>query len=217
LIFCLAQSLLAHCSHDSSAGKEDQRIVIVQAKLKRSGAVRDAKVLSGPATLRPAAISAVSQRKYKLMRGSAHLRTITVAVTFAPDSNTVTEMSQMVYVTSPANSVVDMKQVVRAGSPGCVLAPTRVRVSQEVMQTRLLSRVDPVYPPEAQARRIEGTVVLSLLIDEKGNVSKAEKVSGPDMLVRAASEAVRQWKYQPYLLNEMPIEVDTIVDVKFAM
>jgi protein TonB len=91
-----------------------------------------------------------------------------------------------------------------------------VRISPEVMQTRLLTRIDPVYPPEAQALHIEGTVVLRLYIDTAGNVFKVVEVSGPEFLVRAASDAVKQWKYKPYALNGTPIKVETTIDVKFA-
>jgi TonB family protein len=183
----------------AAEGVEDQRTVLVELVLKKSGAVRDATALSGPTTLRPAAIDAARRRKYKAMHSPTAPKMM-VAVTFARDKNTVTEIKEAMF-----------------GVPGCVPAGAAVRVSQNVMNTRLLSRVDPVYPSEARAQHIEGIVVLRLRIDKDGNVYNAEKVSGPDALVPAASAAVKQWKYQPYVLNGTSAEVETTVDLRFPL
>ncbi len=79
------------------------------------------------------------------------------------------------------------------------------------MQSFLLKRVNPVYPSDA---RIQGTVVLHAIIDKVGDIARLEVVSGHPMLVPAAIDAVKQWKYKPYLLNEKPVEVDTQITVK---
>jgi protein TonB len=84
------------------------------------------------------------------------------------------------------------------------------------METLLLSRVEPVYPPEAQTEHIEGVVVLRITIDKGGNVYKAESVSGTPQLVPAAVEAVKQWKYRPYLIGLDPVEVETSVEISFT-
>ena len=86
-----------------------------------------------------------------------------------------------------------------------------VRISGAVMAGQLLHRVDPIYPDtDAQ-----GAVVLHAIIGPDGTVQQLAVVSGPQLLEDAALTAVRQWTYQPYLLNGNPVTVDTIVVVNF--
>jgi periplasmic protein TonB len=95
--------------------------------------------------------------------------------------------------------------------------PQRVRISQGVTSGLLLRKVQPPYPALAKAARIEGSVVLKAIIDKEGNITDLQLVSGHPMLVPAAIEAVRQWKYKPYLLNGQPVEVETTVTVIFTL
>jgi protein TonB len=93
----------------------------------------------------------------------------------------------------------------------------RVRVSAGVSNGRLIYRVEPTYPPLAQQAHIQGAVVLVALIDRAGNVQSLQVVSGHPLLVRAAIDAVKQWRYQPLLVNGQPIEVETTVTVNFRV
>jgi TonB family protein len=95
--------------------------------------------------------------------------------------------------------------------------PHRVRVSQSVMQGMALSKVPPVYPPDARLTRIQGSVVMTAVIDKSGNIEKLTVISGHPMLGQAALDAVKQWKYRPYILNGEPIEVETQVTVNFTL
>jgi len=95
--------------------------------------------------------------------------------------------------------------------------PQRNRISQGVAQGLLVRKVDPVYPPLARQARISGTVVLRVLIGTDGSIENLTLVSGHPMLVPAAIEAVKQWKYKPFLLNGQPLKVDTEVTVNFAL
>ena len=97
------------------------------------------------------------------------------------------------------------------------LRPLRVRVSQGVMQGMVVSKVAPSYPPDARAARIQGSVVLGVIIGEDGNVQYVRVISGDPMLAPAAIDAVKQWKYRPYILNGDPIEVDTQITVNFTL
>ena len=90
-------------------------------------------------------------------------------------------------------------------------------MSEGVAQALLVTRVQPVYPPLARQARIQGTVVLRAIISRDGSIENLTLVSGHPMLVPAAIDAVKQWKYQPYLLNGQPVEVDTEVLVNFAL
>ncbi|MFZ0951991.1 MAG: energy transducer TonB [Candidatus Sulfotelmatobacter sp.] len=98
-----------------------------------------------------------------------------------------------------------------------VATPQRVRVSQGVSQGLLVRRVQPTYPPLARQARIQGTVVLRAVIAKDGSIENLTLVSGHPMLAPAAIEAVKQWRYKPYLLNGEPVEVDTEVLVNFTL
>jgi len=95
--------------------------------------------------------------------------------------------------------------------------PERLRVAGDVQAAKLISKVEPVYPPAAQQQRIQGTVQLRAIIDKAGHVTTTQFVSGPELLVAAAQEAVRKWVYQPTLFNGQPVEVLTYIDVNFAL
>ncbi|MFZ0774015.1 MAG: TonB family protein [Candidatus Sulfotelmatobacter sp.] len=98
-----------------------------------------------------------------------------------------------------------------------VAAPQRVRVSQGVSTGLLVRKVQPNYPPLARQARIQGTVVLHAVISKDGSIINLTLVSGHPMLAPAAIDAVKQWKYRPYLLNGEPVEVDTEVLVNFTL
>ncbi len=81
----------------------------------------------------------------------------------------------------------------------------------------LIYGVQPVYPPLARQARIQGTVELRAIVSKAGTIENLAVVSGHPMLVKAAVEAVRQWRYRPYLLNGDPIEVETDIRVNFVL
>lgn len=95
--------------------------------------------------------------------------------------------------------------------------PLRVRVSQGVTQGRRIKAVQPVYPEAAKYQRISGQVVLGIVIDKNGNVTDLQVLDGPNELVASAVKAVRQWKYQPYVLKGQPVEVSTTITVNYTM
>src|SRR5437868_9030006 len=98
-----------------------------------------------------------------------------------------------------------------------VAAPQRVRVSQGVSQGLLVRKVQPNYPPLARQARIQGQVVLQAVISKDGSIEGLRLVSGHPMLAPAAIEAVKQWKYKPYILNGEPVEVETQITVNFTL
>jgi protein TonB len=95
--------------------------------------------------------------------------------------------------------------------------PQRVRVSPGVSKGLLIYRTEPTYPPVARQARIQGVVVLTAVIDKVGNIQNLQVVSGHPMLAPAAIEAVKQWRYKPFLLNGQPLEVETTVTVTFQL
>lgn len=91
------------------------------------------------------------------------------------------------------------------------------RVSSGVMQGMLNYKVIPTYPAIAQIARASGTVVLLATISRTGTIENLRVMSGPAMLRQAALDAVKQWRYRPYMLNGQPVEVETTVDVQFTL
>jgi protein TonB len=98
-----------------------------------------------------------------------------------------------------------------------IATPQRVRVSSGVSSGLLIRKVSPNYPPLARQARIQGTVILQAQISKDGSIQNLQLVSGHPMLAPAAIEAVKQWKYKPYLLNGEPVEVETQVQVNFTL
>ena len=94
---------------------------------------------------------------------------------------------------------------------------TRTRVGGAVQAAKLVNRVQPIYPPLARQTRISGTVRLHAIIGKDGTVQQLQVESGHPLLVQSALDAVRQWRYQPTLLNGEPVEVDTEIDVIFSL
>jgi len=92
-----------------------------------------------------------------------------------------------------------------------------VNISAGVAVGMLLSKTPPIYPPIAKAARVSGTVVLQATISKTGSIENLHVVSGPAMLQQAAMDAVKTWRYRPYLLNNEPVEVDTTVNVIFTL
>ncbi|HUJ95119.1 MAG TPA: TonB family protein [Terriglobales bacterium] len=98
-----------------------------------------------------------------------------------------------------------------------VATPQRVRVSQGVTQGLLIRKIQPPYPPLARQARIQGNVVLQAEISKSGDIQNLHLISGHPMLAPAAIEAVKQWKYRPYILNGEPVEVETQITVIFSL
>jgi len=95
--------------------------------------------------------------------------------------------------------------------------PKSVRVSLGVMQGMLIHQPKPVYPPLARQARIQGTVMLAAVISKEGTIENLHVISGHPMLTGAALDAVKQWRYRPYMLNNEPVEVETQVQVNFSL
>ena len=85
------------------------------------------------------------------------------------------------------------------------------------MEGNLIHRVQPEYPQLARQARIQGTVVLRAVISREGRIENLQVLSGHPLLVPAAMDAVRQWRYRPYFLNDLPVEVETQITVNFTL
>lgn len=95
--------------------------------------------------------------------------------------------------------------------------PKRIVVSQGVVEGLLVRKVTPEYPPIARTAHIQGSVQLSAVIGKDGKIENVQVISGHPMLAQAALNAVKQWRYKPYVLNGQPVEVQTTITVNFTL
>lgn len=123
-------------------------------------------------------------------------------------------MAQIIRVAPPAPA--ERPRAAAAEGPQPKPVP-QVRVGGDVQEAKLIGRVIPVYPRLAVAARISGTVTLSAIIGADGRIRELRAVSGHPVLIPAALDAVRQWTYSPTLLNGVPVEVITTIDVNFRL
>ena len=105
----------------------------------------------------------------------------------------------------------------RAPEPAKTQPAQRIRVGGNVRAPQILQRINPAYPPLAKQARISGLVKLEGIIAKDGTVQQLKVVSGHPLLAPAALEAVRQWRYNPTLLNGEPVEVISPIDVNFIL
>ena len=196
-----------------------QGTIVLRVEINRSGNVENIQLVSGHPMLAPAAIEAVKQWEYTpyQLNGEAVDVETSVIMNFTLDGNSPAESvaGNMPGGTQPGEQGGIAPSVPREGRDSA--PPQRVRVSQGVMASFVITKVPPNYPADAKQARIQGTVLMTVIIDKEGNVSNIQLVSGHPILAPAAVDAVKQWKYRPYLLNGAPVEVETQVQVNFTL
>jgi periplasmic protein TonB len=134
-----------------------------------------------------------------------------------PEANALTSLSVPGGGANAAGNsmVADMLRSIPAPMPKVTVQ--KIRVSSGIAQGLLIHQVNPQYPPLARQARIQGTVVLQAVIGKDGTIQDLHVVSGHPLLTTAAIEAVRQWRYRPYYLNNEPVSVDTQINVTFTL
>jgi TonB family protein len=96
--------------------------------------------------------------------------------------------------------------------------PTKIHVKSSIMSGQKISGDNPVYPPEARAKKIEGAVVIDATIGKDGAIENLHVSKSPDKLLsQSALDAVRTWRYRSYLLNGEPVEVETTIHVVYSL
>ena len=91
----------------------------------------------------------------------------------------------------------------------------QAQVPAEVMEKLLVHKVEPVYPAEARQANLQGIIALDVVVGRDGSVVSTHALNGPDVLARAAMDALRWWKFEPYRVNGEPAVVETTVAVEF--
>jgi TonB family protein len=115
-----------------------------------------------------------------------------------------------------ATPVAD-QQTPPASDAGQSAAPQRVSVGGNVQAPRVVCSTPPIYPQVAREAKVQGTVTMHAIIGKNGSVISLQFVSGPTLLMKAAMDAVKNWRYTPMLLNGQPVEVDTEISVGFHL
>jgi protein TonB len=121
----------------------------------------------------------------------------------------------MIGIAVPTSSGPPVNLVSEGNAPKPVLQT--LNISQGVSQGLLIKKVQPTYPRNALAMHVEGSVELMATISKTGSITTVKVISGEALLTRAAADAVKQWKYKPYLLNGEPVEIQTQVTVNFKL
>lgn len=156
-----------------------------------------------------------------------------VAQKTAPVVSAATNQSNSVSQTRPANAATSAappdgglqvtqngKVIYRSLPAGQDATPAKraeAHGAEDSSATRLIHRVEPVYPPEARAQQIQGAVTLDVQIGEEGAVHNIVVVEGNPVLADAAVQAVRQWRYRPYSVDGHPVEMQTRVTIRFTL
>lgn len=169
--------------------------------VSETGAVERIYVLKGNRLLASAALEALQKWRFKPVIVDGDAITLSSLATF----NFVLDNDHP----NPSEVMPTIASAVRF--------PNVVRVASKVVAGFLISKVAPVYPDTARAERIQGVVVLHAFINKDGTMGDLQLVSGPPELAASAIEAVKQWRYRPYLLNGQPVEMETQIPVDFTL
>jgi TonB family protein len=117
----------------------------------------------------------------------------------------------------------------KASAPGRDSGPVQTLPTQAIPATgdpgpvspsatsNVLERVEPQYPDAAREQRLQGPVVLNVLVGVDGQVRELKVVSGDSVLAKAATDAVRQWRFRPHRTNDVPVEFETRITVNFSL
>ncbi|MGA2261953.1 MAG: TonB family protein [Acidobacteriota bacterium] len=204
-----------------------EQVVVLEVLVDEQGNVANVRVVRGHPLLDQAAIDAVKQWRYSptLLNGQAVRILANVEVPFG-SATTSAAVSQRGVIGEVAGGIPSgVASGIIGGAPSvqsinpAVQAPKRepVRVGGSVQETKILKRVEPVYPELAKRARVEQIVVLEVTVNEEGFVSNVRVIRGHPLLDQAATDAVKQWVYSPTLLNGEPVPVVATVTVIFSL
>lgn len=169
---------------------------------------------SSIANAKPAPDSAAEQKTTPVGSGAMSLSTSVPQTKQAKAATSTKPTDGGLQVTQNGKVIYRSPPVDLNATPAKHAAPQR---SDNASASRLIYRVEPLYPPEARAQQIQGAVTLDVQIGGEGTVHNIEVVEGNPMLAEAAVQAVRQWKYRPYSVDGRPVEMQTRVTIRFTL
>jgi len=162
-----------------------------------------------------AAIAGLLFLLVKHMQGPGHSASFSAGHESSPEQSKPVPAPDKVQF--PEQSPVPDPKLLAASRPVASVAEQRVSVAPPISQALLLTKVVPMYPPLARQARIQGEVVLDAIISRDGTVERLTVLSGHPMLVPAAIDAVKQWRYRPYVVAGRPVPIETHVTVNFSL
>lgn len=186
-------------------------------------------VPSGDAAKRSGTLKAInviglsdSAKASLLARLPVHVGDAITPETMAAVAKAVADFDEHLRVAAPSASDNEVALYIVApnaslAAPRPATPPERIKVGGNQQQTKLVVQPRPVYPPDAKAARVQGKVSLMAIIGKDGTVKQLEVISGDPMLTQSALDAVKQWVYEPTLLNGQPVEVQTQIDVNYTL
>lgn len=205
----------------AAAERRLQGQVWISLLISETGDVESTEIVSGDPVLAKAAEEAMRKWKFKpyIHNGKPAKVKTKLPYDFAFES-------KVSDIPTPADTIRASQSTSLTPSPASADsspasdqngAPSRLRVSQGVMEGMIVHKVDPVYPPEAKSNRITGDVILQATIGKDGRIHNLRAVSGHPVLVEASIGAVQQWRYRPFTLKGEPVEVETTIKIQFHM
>ena len=200
---------LAGCSSPPTAEMDAAR----QSMASASGAGADkyaAASLQEAQTAQAALDAELKAQEGKLIKSYDHARELAVAAKTAADKAATEAKS------ASERAAADEARKAKAAAAQREKLAKAVRVGGQVRPPVRIKEVAPIYPAIAQSARVQGDVVIEATIDDQGKVADARVVKSVPLLDQAALDAVRQWEYQPSLLNGVPTAVVMTVTVKFT-
>ncbi len=195
--------------------------VLIDVLVNEKGKVQKAYGLDCPSCspiLRESAVKAVEQWEYEptLLDGNPVSVRSWIIFRFQLEKEPSVEVLSKSEVLPPGTESPKFDGWIAASAPGNV-SPGKLRISAGVMEANLIHKIDPEYPHMAKIAHIQGDVVLRCIIDNEGNIAEMRIISGHPVFAQPALDAVKQWKYKPYVLNGKPVEVETAITVRFRM
>jgi TonB family protein len=193
-------------------------VIALKLLVSSTGDVEEAASAKGDASLRQAAQDGAMRWKYRpyLVNGEPREFESTILIRFTSGIGTrITAPPPGGLAHPPMGGKAGLgdtqdEQISAFGAGG------PVRVSSGVAAGLLSHTVAPAYPLLAKAAHVQGIVILHAILSKQGEVEDLQVVSGPPMLIGAAEDAVRRWQYKPFLLNGVPTEVETTINVNFT-
>lgn len=192
--------------------------MVVEVRPDSDGIVEDTRILSGPEEFRKYVIKTVLAWKFPRLAGR---KPRNIEIDFDP-IEAARDQEEQRYQKSTAPSAseppTDKHNLSARPQPDTLgPVPQRIRVPATVQATKLISKVDPVYPALARNIHIQGVVRFSAILSTDGRVSNLLLLKGHPLLVQAAKEAAQQWIYSPTFVRGIPVEVVTEIEVEFFL
>lgn len=189
-----------------AAAKRVQGKVVIQLHISETGEVDKTEILSGEPVLAAAAEKAMKTWKFK---------------PFIRDGKPVQVSRQVPWEfrlngdTSNACAVVQAVQAMNRAHH--LHDPSQQPVDSKVIEGRLTHRVEPEYPLMAKVGHIQGVVILAATIGKDGRLHNLKALCGHPILIDASMEAIKQWRYRPYMVNGEPVDLETTIKTEFHM